>query len=118
VVTVLVDDLTEAIPSLLGLNLTDHPGRRHGHPQHHRTGCAGCRGASLHVPLDELTAAGLGSAITFYAARAVAFVDLAADIRYAYGLDRQVVVDGHHQPDQPGHRGAHRAGMAAGDRPR
>ena len=59
----------------------------------------GAAAASLHVPLDELTAAGLGSTITFYAARAGAFVDLAADIRYAYG---QVVIDGHHQPDHPG----------------
>ena len=42
----------------------------------------GAAAASLHVPLDELTAAGLGSTITFYAARAGAFVDLAADIRY------------------------------------
>jgi hypothetical protein len=39
--------------------------------------------------------AGPGSTATFYAARPGAFVDLAADIRYAHGLDWQVVIDGH-----------------------
>jgi len=57
--------------------------------------CVRAVAASLHVPLDELTAADPGSTVTFYAARPGAFVDLAADIRYAQNLAGRVVIDGH-----------------------
>jgi hypothetical protein len=95
VLAVLVDDLRAAIPSELGLTVTITQAgdtitlttvEPHAPP---------ATGASLHLPLDEVTAAGPGSTATFYAARPGAFVDLAADIRHAYGLDRQVVIDGH-----------------------
>lgn len=35
------------------------------------------------------------TAVTFYAGTAGAFVDLAADLRFALGLDGEVVIDGH-----------------------
>ena len=40
----------------------------------------------------------MGSAVTFYASRPGAFVDLAADIRQRHNLDGQVVLDGHLHP--------------------
>ena len=88
----LVDDLRAAIPSVLGLTATitdawDTVTLTSDLPA--------AAAASLHLPLDKLTMAGPGSTATFYAARPGAFVDLAADIRYAYGLDGQVVIDGH-----------------------
>ena len=97
VLLVLIDDLTTAIPSLLGLNLTmmvagdlvtlaatvspDPPPAA----------------TSLHIPLHQLAPATPGSAVTFYASRPGAFVDLAADVRHAYSLDSHVVIDGHLQ---------------------
>jgi hypothetical protein len=95
VLAVLVDDLRAAIPSVLGLTATitqagDAVTLTSAEPD-----VPAAAAASLHVPLDEVTAAGSGSTVTFYAARWGAFVDLAADIRYAYGLDGQVVIDGH-----------------------
>ena len=94
VLAVLVDDLAAAVPSLLGLHLTILVA---GDPVTLTTGSADPLppAASLHVPLDELTTAEEGSTVTFYAGRPGAFVDLAADIRHAYGLDGHVVIDGH-----------------------
>jgi len=93
VLEVLVDDLTVAVPELLGLHLKilmagDPISLSAGSPD-------ALPAASLHVPLDKLSTADAGSAITFYAGRPGAFVDLAADIRHAYGLDGDVIVDGH-----------------------
>jgi hypothetical protein len=99
VLAVLVDDLRTAIPSELGLTVTitqagDTITLTTVEPLAPAT-----TGASLHLPLDEVTAANPGSTVTFYAARPGAFVDLAEDIRYACRLDGQVVIDGHlHDP--------------------
>ena len=95
VLLVLMDDLTTAIPSLLGLNLTITVAGDIVTLTTTVSPEPPVAAASLRVPLDRLTAVGAGSAVTFYAGRPGAFVDLAADIRYAYGLDGQVVVDGH-----------------------
>jgi len=94
VLAVLVDDLTAAVPSLLGLHLTITVA---GDPVilSATLSAGSVAAASLHVPLDELTAGGEGGTVTIYAGRAGAFVGLAADIRHACGLDGQVVVDGH-----------------------
>jgi len=95
VLAVLVDELREAIPSVLSLTVTitqagDSVTLNSAHPDVPATAAA-----SLHIPLTELTAADPGSTVTFFAARPGAFVNLAADIRYAYGPDGQVVLDGH-----------------------
>jgi len=95
VLAVLVDDLRAAIPSALGLTVTiteagDAVTLTSAAPDVPATAAA-----SLRIPLDEVSAAGPGSAVTFYAARPGAFVDLAADIRDAYGLNSQVVIDWH-----------------------
>jgi hypothetical protein len=99
VLAALIDDLRAAIPSVLGLSVTitqagDTITLTTVEPHTPAT-----TGASVHLPLNEVTAADPGSTATFYAARPGAFVDLAADIRYACGLDGQVVIDGHrHDP--------------------
>ena len=101
VLSVLVDDLTSAIPSLLGLQLTVVVGDG---AVTISTGAidASAVAASLHVPLDQVTTAGAGSNVIFYAGRPGAFVDLAADFRFAYGLDGRVVLDEHfHPPASP-----------------
>jgi len=95
VLAVLVDDLRAAIPSVLGVTVTiteagDAVTLTSAEPD-----LMALAGASLRIPLDEVFMAGPGSTVTFYAARPGAFVDLAADIRYAYGLNGQIVIDGH-----------------------
>ena len=95
VLAVLVDDLTVAVPSFLGLTMTLRLG---GDPVT-LTSIDGGRvttaGASLQLPLDPLAGAGPDSVVVFYAGSPGAFVDMATDTRRAYGLDGQVVVDGH-----------------------
>jgi len=95
VLALLIDDLRAAIPSVLGLTITvtqagDSVTLSSWEPQ-----VAATAAASLHIPLTELIVADPGSTVTFYATKPGAFVDLAADIRYAYGLDGQVIFDGH-----------------------
>ena len=91
----LTGDVTAAVPSFLGLNMTL---LLDGRPVTLTTidaNLAAAAGASLLLPLDPLAGAGPGSSVVFYAGRPGAFVDLAADTRYAYGLDGDVVLDGH-----------------------
>ena len=130
----LTGDVTAAVPSFLGLSMTL---LLDGRPVTLTTidaDLAAAAGASLLLPLDPLAGAGPGSSVVFYAGRPGAFVDLAADTRYAYGLDGDVVLDGHlttltraagvhpgvnrvqarDHGDQPSNRGAHRAGPPSG----
>jgi hypothetical protein len=107
VLTVLIDDLRTAVPSLIGLLVTLTP------PDADHQGLGAGDGVILNLlppaqvdavtttlllPLDAMGVFGAGSAVIFYAARPGAFVDLAADTRFAYGLDGQVVLDGHVPP--------------------
>ena len=95
VLAVLVDDLTVAVPSFLGLTMTLRLGGDPDHADRDRWGPGDHRGASLQLPLDQLAGAGPDSVVVFYAGSPGAFVDMAADTRRAYDLDGQVVVDGH-----------------------
>ena len=93
VLAVLVDDVRAVVPSMLGLTVTiaetgDEVTVTSAEPDLRTVG------ASLRLPLDVVTATGPGT-VTFYAAQPGAFVDLAADIRHAYGLNGHVVLDGH-----------------------
>lgn len=106
VLAVLVDDLRAAVPSFLGLRMTIM--HRDGHAPDGLTlnflppALAGDVASTLLMPLDQLGVSAPGSTVIFYAARSGAFVDLAADARFAYQLDGQVVVDGHlPTPDGP-----------------
>ena len=95
VVAALADDVTAAVPSFLGLTMTL---LLDGHPVTVTAidaDLAAAAGASLKLPLDPLAGAAPGSSVVFFAGRPGAFVDLAADTRYAYGLDGDVVLDGH-----------------------
>jgi len=105
VLTVLVDDVRAAIPSMLGLTITI---TETGNPVTVSSAEPDPRtvGASLHLPLNVMTAADPGSTVTFYAAQPGAFVDLAADIRHTYHLNGQVVLDEHlHEALPTGHSG-------------
>ena len=100
ILSVLVDYLTEAVPSFLGLHMTLELHDRPFTLTAIETADAGTARASLKLPLDPLAGAGPGSAVTFYAAAPDAFVNLAADARRAWGLDGQVHLD-QHLPAQP-----------------
>jgi len=94
---VLADDLTSAVPSFLGLSMIvtrEGPGdgvNLNSLPAEQ----IGIVSATLMVPLDLLGVSGPGGRVIFYAGRPGAFVDLAADTRFAYGLDGQVALDQH-----------------------
>jgi hypothetical protein len=98
ILDVLVDDLARAVPSFLGLTLTVTRDRDavtlHVLPPE----LADAVTTSLLVPLNMIGVSGTGGTVVFYAARPGALVDLAADTRFAYGLDGQVVLD-QHLPD-------------------
>jgi hypothetical protein len=95
VVAALVTDVTAAVSSFLGLTMTLLLDGRPITVTTIDTDLAGAVGASLRLPLEPLAGAAPGSFVVFYAGRPGAFVDLAADTRYAYGLDGDVVLDGH-----------------------
>ena len=88
-------DVTAAVPSFLGLTVTLQLRGRPVTVTAIDADLAAFAGASLRLPLDPLAGAAPGSSVVFYASRRGAFVDLAADTQYAYGLDEAVVLDGH-----------------------
>jgi hypothetical protein len=109
ILSVLVDDLTAAIPSFLGLTMTLELAHPFTLAAMDATGADTAR-TSLQVPLDPrrslldaprqrsappVAGPGPGSSVTFYAATRGAFVDLAADAQLAWGLDGQVLLDQH-----------------------
>lgn len=98
VLSVLVDDLTTAVPSFLGLTMTFPPDVPDGEgvtlnflPAER----ADAVSTTLMVPLQALGVSGAGGTVVFYAGRLGAFVDLAVDTRLAYGIDGQVRLDQH-----------------------
>lgn len=56
---------------------------------------------SLLLPLDQLAGTDRGSTVTLFARNPGAFVDLAADTRFAYQLDGDIVLDPHRRGDNP-----------------
>ncbi len=95
ILSVLIDDLTEAVPSFLGLQMTL---KLHDRPFTLTTMADGDTEAArstLQLPLDPLAGTGPGSTVLFYAAHPGAFKELAADAHQAWGLDGQVHLDQH-----------------------
>jgi len=88
-------DVTTAVPSFLGLSMTLLLNERPVTVTAIDADLAAAAGASLQLPLGPLAGAARGSSVVFYAGRPGAFVDLATDTRYAYGLDSDVVLDCH-----------------------
>lgn len=94
VLDVLADDVSAVIPSFLGLTvrllLDGNPLTLTAVDERWTFSAR----ASLKLPLAALTAA-VGGTVVLYAANPGAFVDLAADSQRIFGLDGQVVIDGH-----------------------
>lgn len=111
---VLIDDLRAAVPSFLGLLMTiPAPGTSETTCREAPEGAVTLNLLSpdvvsavvttLRLPLDALGMSGDGGEVIFYAAFPGAFVDLAADIRFACGKAGRVVLDGHlPEPAAPG----------------
>ena len=111
--TVLVDDLVTAVPSFLGLTMTIPTDGREITLSLLPPELAGAVRTSLLLPLAALGNGGSdgeaasdgeaghdgegghGGTIVFFAARPGSFFDLAADTRFAFGLDGQVKLDEH-----------------------
>lgn len=98
VVATLADNVTAAVPSFLGLTMTLLQAGRPVTVTAIDADLADAAGTSLRLPLERLAGAAPGSSVVFYAGQPGAFVDLAADTHYAYGLDGDVVLDGHLNP--------------------
>jgi len=95
ILAVLIDDVTVAVPSFLGLRMTLQVA---GEPVTVTAiGPTAARTArsSLHLPLDPLDGAGPGSVVVFYAGNADAFAELARDSRQLDEPDGQVLLDQH-----------------------
>ena len=101
VLAVLVDDLMTAVPSFLGLTISIPTAGTEVTVNLLDPHLADAVTSSLLLPLAALGIAGTGGTggtggtIVFYAAQPGAFVDLAADTRFAFGLDGQVALDQH-----------------------
>ncbi|MDP9116965.1 MAG: hypothetical protein M3O28_06855 [Actinomycetota bacterium] len=96
----LTADLERAVDSYLGLAITINlDGRQLGFTTYIKDEASSQIASSLLLPLTALTAVSsmqAGSTLVFYAAPPGAFVDLAADLSFALGLDvSDVVLDQH-----------------------
>lgn len=94
ILDVLVDDLTAAVSSFLGLKMTL---QLDGCPVTLTTMDAEpplIAGARLTLPLGQPTHDGPGGTVEFYARNPGAFVDLAADLQRVHHPDRPVHLDG------------------------
>ena len=106
---VLIDDLTIAIPTFLGLIVTVPPAPNGGRGVSLTVltpDSADAAESTLLVPWEALGVPGTGGSVVFYAAQPGAFVDLAAAIRFGSGPDDQPTLDGHlpsvNRPTGPG----------------
>lgn len=93
----LLEDIRLAVPSYLGLTITSiidgYPVTLTALDTDTDTDTIS---ASVMLPLTALDSAEVGSTIVFYARNAGAFVDFAADVCYALGIEAaQVVLDDH-----------------------
>ncbi len=93
ILAVLVDDLTAAVPSFLGLTMTLRVDGESVALTAIEAGAVRAARSSLQLPLDPMAGAGPGSAVVFYARDVDAFAELAADTRRLHGVDGQVVLD-------------------------
>ncbi len=98
ILSVLLDDLTTAIPSLLGFELRL--------VIHGRQIClttvpndALPIRSSLLIPLDKITHSAADGSVVFYAHTGGALERLAVDTRRFYGLDGEVMLDRHLETD-------------------
>ena len=95
ILEVLVDDLSAAVSSFLGLTMTL---QLDGCPLTLTTmdaDLALTAGASLTLPVGRSTDGAPGCTVVFYARHPGAFVDLAADLHRVHDLDGDVYLDGH-----------------------
>lgn len=95
ILAVLVDDLTAAVPSFLGLTMTLRVDGESVALTAIEADALPAARSSLQLPLDPMAGAGPGSAVVFYARDVDAFAELAADSRRLHGVDGQVLLDGH-----------------------
>jgi|GEM_PF-963652 len=94
ILEVLVDDLSAAVSSFLGLRMTM---QLDGCPVTLATmdpDLAVTAGASLTLPVGQSTDEAPGCTVVFYARHPGAFVDLAADLHRVHDLDGHVYLDG------------------------
>jgi hypothetical protein len=102
--SVLLDDLTAAIPSFLGLTMTIGTDGHDGADVSLTllpVGSVDAVGTSLLVPLDAVDGAASDATVIFYAAHPGAFVDLAADTELALRLDGRLMLDQHFPSTAP-----------------
>ncbi|HEX5877972.1 MAG TPA: ANTAR domain-containing protein [Actinomycetota bacterium] len=97
ILAVLIDDLTGAVPSFLGLTVTV---RLAGEPItlttiEPRAMRAVRSSLQVRLPPSAGAGAGAGSMMVFYARKVHAFAELAADARRLFGLADEVLVDRH-----------------------
>lgn len=102
IVSVLVDDLTAAVPSLLGLDITIVIGTTPVTVSTMAPPASAEVLASLQLPLATMVGAAPGSVVTYYAAVPGAFTKLAAQTREVFDLDGDVKVDQHLFPRSQG----------------
>lgn len=93
ILAVLIDDLTAAVPSFLGLAMTLRVDGESVALTAIEAGALRAARSSLQLPLDPMAGAGPGSGVVFYARDADAFAELAADARRLHGVDGQVLLD-------------------------
>ena len=93
----LAADVARAVPSYLGFRFTMSIGRRQLSFAAYTDGQAHSRiASSMMLPLTAVSDPHDGSTVVLYAAIPGAFVDLAADLSFALGLDLSAdTVDGH-----------------------
>ena len=102
----LIADLGRAVDSYLGLRMTVVvEGRQLSFATFSDPGSEPRIATSLMLPLAAASDLPDGSFLVLYAARAGAFVDLAADLGFALGLDRSAVVLDQHRASDIGYDG-------------
>ena len=96
ILDVLIDDITEAVPSFLGLRLTITAGGGSTTIATLRPHQAPTAQASLLLPLEQFTREAVpGDGMVLFAAQPGAFTSLADAAREVFGLDGQVLLDQH-----------------------
>ncbi len=94
ILAVLIDDITAAVPSFLGLTMTLQIDGGPVTLTATDPDLAARANASIKLPVGPI-AGGPAGTIIFYAHDPGAFTDLATSTRRAFNLDGQVVLDGH-----------------------
>ena len=98
ILAVLLEDLTEAVPSFTGLVVTIVA---RGEPVTIAAVDTATARSSMLLPLHRITDLPAPSAMVFYAQQPGAFAQLAVDVRDTYRLDGDVDLDRHLPPPQP-----------------